>query len=335
MYAQMKLAPAGPERRSEVPRVALVEDGFRHEALFYHGSEGFLQGTLPFLAEALQEGEPVLVAVGAQRAGRLRRALGLAAERVRFLQPQVLENPGRAIPALRDFVAEHSLEGRAVRGICELAWPGRSEAELEECERHERLLGPAFAEGPAWRLLCAYDLDALDGATIAAARRAHAPRDGAGEGPGAPSSPSRASAPFAGSLPSRPRGREELSFTSGGLGAVRRLVAQHAVRAGLTEPSREDLVLAVNELVTNSVQYGGGGGTLSLWQEPGALVCDVRDRGYIEDPLAGRVSPPIDQYGGRGLWLVNQLCDLLQLRSGAEGTVARVRMRTGERPDWR
>ena len=84
---------------------------------------------------------------------------------------------------------------------------------------------------------------------------------------------------------------------------------------GWLEEAREDLVLAVNELVTNSVQYGGGGGTLRIWTEPDALVCDVRDRGYIDDPLAGRIAPPLEQHGGRGLWLVNHLCDLVQIRS--------------------
>lgn len=325
----MKMAPSSaqpPESSRQGGRVALVEGGFRHEALFYRGGEEFLQGVLPFLAEALQAGEPAIVAVSEHRAGLLRRALGPEAERIRFLPPQSLENPARAIPALREFVAEHALEGRTVRGVCEIAWQGRTPAELEECERHEELLEEAFAHSPAWHLLCPYDLQALSPETVDAARKAHEGSSEEGHG---------ASSPFAGSLPVRPEEREELSFTGGGLGAVRSLVGRHGVRAGLTEPSREDLVLAVNELVTNSVQYGGGGGTLSIWDEPGTLVCEVRDRGLIDDPLAGRVSPPVDQYGGRGLWLVNQLCDLVQLRSGSDGTVARVRMRTGERPTWR
>jgi len=42
--------------------------------------------------------------------------------------------------------------------------------------------------------------------------------------------------------------------------------------------------------------------------------------------LVGRLPPPVDQYGGRGLWLVNQLCDLAQIRSSPDGTVVRVRM---------
>ena len=31
--------------------------------------------------------------------------------------------------------------------------------------------------------------------------------------------------------------------------------------------------------------------------------------------------------GGRGVWLANQLCDLVQIRSGAAGTVVRLHAR--------
>jgi hypothetical protein len=44
-------------------------------------------------------------------------------------------------------------------------------------------------------------------------------------------------------------------------------------------------------------------------------------------PLAGRVRPGPRQRYGRGLWMANQLCDLVQLRSRRDGTVARVHMR--------
>ena len=57
----------------------------------------------------------------------------------------------------------------------------------------------------------------------------------------------------------------------------------------------------------------------------GALVCEVRDSGYIDDPLAGRRRIPTSAASGqRGIWLVNQLCDLVQLRTHAHGTTVRV-----------
>jgi anti-sigma regulatory factor (Ser/Thr protein kinase) len=61
-----------------------------------------------------------------------------------------------------------------------------------------------------------------------------------------------------------------------------------------------------------------------VWREGKKLLIDFEDRGTIEEPLAGRLHPAADQHGGRGLWLANQLCDLVQIRSGALGTTVRV-----------
>ena len=57
------------------------------------------------------------------------------------------------------------------------------------------------------------------------------------------------------------------------------------------------------------------------------LVCQVQDSGYIDDPLAGRRRPTADAGGGHGLWLVHQVCDLVELRSAPGETVIRLHMR--------
>ena len=57
--------------------------------------------------------------------------------------------------------------------IGEPIWPGRSPAELLECQHHEALLNLAFDPGQAWHLLCPYDLDGLDDEVIEAARLSH------------------------------------------------------------------------------------------------------------------------------------------------------------------
>jgi hypothetical protein len=54
------------------------------------------------------------------------------------------------------------------------------------------------------------------------------------------------------------------------------------------------------------------------------VICEISDAGSIADPLVGRENPPVDRLGGRGLWMANQLCDLVQVRSGAFGTVVRL-----------
>jgi anti-sigma regulatory factor (Ser/Thr protein kinase) len=58
--------------------------------------------------------------------------------------------------------------------------------------------------------------------------------------------------------------------------------------------------------------------------EQGAAVVEFSDSGRVTDPLAGRLMPSLEQTGGRGVYLVNQLCDLVQLRSSDHGTVVRV-----------
>jgi anti-sigma regulatory factor (Ser/Thr protein kinase) len=129
---------------------------------------------------------------------------------------------------------------------------------------------------------------------------------------------------FRDQLPEPPAGTEVLIFGVDGLDEVRRLVRRRAAQAGLAPGRTEELTLAVHELATNSVRHGGGNGTVRAWYADRALVVEVRDQGQIADPLAGRAIPDVRLEGGRGLWLVNQLCDLVQLRSSERGTTARV-----------
>jgi anti-sigma regulatory factor (Ser/Thr protein kinase) len=61
-----------------------------------------------------------------------------------------------------------------------------------------------------------------------------------------------------------------------------------------------------------------------MWTEDGAAVLEVTDAGTVDEPLTGRLLPATEDAGGRGLYLVNQLCDLVQLRSSPAGTTVRV-----------
>jgi anti-sigma regulatory factor (Ser/Thr protein kinase) len=92
----------------------------------------------------------------------------------------------------------------------------------------------------------------------------------------------------------------------------------------VTPARADDLALAVSEVAANSVRHGGGSGVLRIWQDGDTLVCEVRDHGHIDDPLVGRALPEPMAEGQRGLWLVNQLCDLVQLRSLDDGVVVRL-----------
>ena len=60
----------------------------------------------------------------------------------------------------------------------------------------------------------------------------------------------------------------------------------------------DDLVLAVNEIVTNSVRYGGGHGVLRMWETPDTSISEVRDDGHIDGPLIGRLRPDAEPVRG-------------------------------------
>ena len=105
---------------------------------------------------------------------------------------------------------------------------------------------------------------------------------------------------------------------------MREDVISHALGARVPTERSADLALAVHEVAVNSVQHGSGRGVLQIWRDAEALVCEIRDAGRISDPLIGRSMPAWDDESGRGLWMANQLCDLVQVRSGAGGTTIRI-----------
>jgi anti-sigma regulatory factor (Ser/Thr protein kinase) len=135
-----------------------------------------------------------------------------------------------------------------------------------------------------------------------------------------------ASEPFHGVLREPPGAPEQVPFGADDLARVGRLVGEAACLAGLDDSRTGALVRCVSELAANSVLHGGGTGILRTWREGTALVCEVRDRGALRDRLAGRIRPALDARNGRGVWFANAICDLVQIRSQADGTVVRVHM---------
>ena len=113
------------------------------------------------------------------------------------------------------------------------------------------------------------------------------------------------------------------------LGDLRRFIVRHGVAAGLAKSRVSDLVIAAAELGANSVVHGGGSGEALAWREPDAILLETRDAGVITDPDVGKVQPPPSQDHGRGLWIVNQVCESVQIRSSSRGTAVRLRFELG------
>lgn len=285
---------------------------FRHDALIYSSVEDYLAGLVPFIRDGLEAGEPVLVVLAADKLAAIRDALGADAAEVRFADMRAVgQNPARIIPAWAEFVAGDA----PVRGIGEPVWAARSAAELAEAQLHEALLNRAFSARPGFWLRCPYDRTTLSPEVIASVQHSHP----------APDDVSHVT--LAGELPEPAQVAARLEYDASTLPAVRQAVREHAKRGGLDGTRIGHLVLAVHEAAANSVRHGGGRGILRIWRDGKALVCEVRDRGEISDPLIGRVRPQPKAGGGRGLWIINQLCDLVQVRSSGAGTVVRMHQR--------
>jgi anti-sigma regulatory factor (Ser/Thr protein kinase) len=309
----------------EVAEAVAADDGLRHVALLYRSADDYLTALQRFVTDGLARAEPVLVAVPEAKISRLRADLP-DAEYLSFADMTELgQNPARIIPSFHAFIDVRPRH--RVRVVGEPVWPQRSADELRETARHEALINVAFA-GAAATILCPYDAADLSDSIIADATRTHPelvrsghelPSSSYLEPPGIPPECDR---PF-----SRPPDKAEFLAYDRDLRPVRALVTRGAQRAGLLAEHSTDLVIAVSEVAANTLRHTAAGGTMYLWHTAEEVICQLHDTGTIADPLAGRRVPSTDLPGGKGLWLVNQVCDLVELRTSPAGTTTRLHMR--------
>lgn len=120
---------------------------------------------------------------------------------------------------------------------------------------------------------------------------------------------------------------DEMDFTVDHLPGVRRFVAAHAREYGLGEDAVGDMVIAVNEIATNSVRHGSPMAELRMWSDGGSVFAEIRDHGNWTPPAtAGTDPPPDDAEGGMGLWVTRQICRAVHIRTGEHGTVVLLEM---------
>jgi anti-sigma regulatory factor (Ser/Thr protein kinase) len=298
---------------------------FHHPALFYSTEADYLRGVGAFVHAEAISGHPVLVAVPGERLQLLREAVGTGRENVMFVDMrQAGRNPGRILSLLQDFADRHPDRRPSLVG--EPVWVGRTEAEAREATRHEALINVAFDGRPA-TILCPYDT-ALPDRVLADAHRTH-PVVGEWDGyrPSLHYADPRTVCSDCDTPLEEPEDPLVLHFAEEGLADVRDTAGQWAQTAGLSPRRRTDWLLAVNEATGNSVRHGGGRGTLRLWRWADTLIAEVRDRGRLTDALVGRRRPdPLSPAGGRGVWMMHQLCDLVEIRTPPSGLIVRMHL---------
>jgi hypothetical protein len=119
---------------------------------------------------------------------------------------------------------------------------------------------------------------------------------------------------------------EEVPVTED-LYSLRKLVAESPVVSALPIQRREDFILAVDEAATNALKFGEPPRRVRLWRSGPYVVGEVVSRGEIGGPPVSRLTPPPADPQGLRLWIVNHLCDLVEVVNRDSRATLRMHMR--------
>ena len=123
--------------------------------------------------------------------------------------------------------------------------------------------------------------------------------------------------------------------TSSSLPDLRRSVAQ--TLGDLNQEVVDDVLLALDEAVSNAIRHGSRGGEqvlVTVESDDEWVEMTVRDGGPTPRlPHLPAEPPPVLQTGGRGLWLILQLVDEVRLQRIEDGTRLTMRRRVSSNVD--
>lgn len=300
--------------------------GLAHEALFYRSPDQLASAIRDFAAEGNAADEPLLVVMPGENLELARNALADTEGDVRFVDMlEAGRNPSCLISLYEEWIEERDVP---VRLLSEAIWPERSYTETVECLRHEALVNHALGPSSA-HVLCPFDAEKLDADTLRGAEMTH-PQIMEGDGRRRASDNfGDPAVTFAGAEWPQAAVAEpvsDLESFGDDLFGLRQAVANDPIAGPLDDDRTFDLVFAVNEAATNAIRHGDGEYTTRMWRDGDSVVSEVRTRSRIDDVMAGRRRPKLNGQGGRGLWLINQLCDLVELRTCDAGTSVRMHM---------
>lgn len=302
-----------------------------HQALLYGSAEEFLAGTVPFIRDGLERGDPIWVVTADRNSNWLRAVLGADAGRVVFGESsQWYRHPVRALAAVHRTVQSAGRVGQRLRMIGEPLWTARTAQQANEWARYESLVNAALAWSNA-ALVCAYDTCVVSPDVVAEVARTHPELVVNGAARPSPSylDPAVFNAECDSSpLPELPPPALWFRLDEGDqLITLGDFVTSHATRAGAAVLDITQFVQAVHSVATNAIEHGGGSGVVRVWARPQTILCEVSDTGTgLRDPLVGRLPSGRSTARGRVMWLARQWCDLVEVRSDPAGTTVRLHL---------
>jgi anti-sigma regulatory factor (Ser/Thr protein kinase) len=300
--------------------------GLVHDAFVYSSQDEFLAGTLPFLGEGIERGEPILAAPTHANAALLQERLGERAPAVDWAENSESHRTIERLGIFMDYIHRHLNAGATrIRLLGEPCWPQNGGPGVAEWKRYESYLNIALAEYPVW-LVCPYDARALATDIVADACLTH-PIVGYGE--------ERKDcdeyldpAEFSSRLDSVPLARPPADAAEGYFGnaaQARKFVGEQARAVRLDDEKVRDIELVASEAVANVFKHAADVARVRTWTSDGAFVCEIDDTGRgFSDPFPGYAIPEPTAPSGRGLMIARRLADVVEVRTTGTGAVVRL-----------
>ncbi len=307
--------------------------GFVHTALLHRSTGELIELLVPVVCGWMARRDRVFVNLAPERLRALRAALGADSDRVRWSDTyQWAPHPGRRLRAVQELLEGEERHGCGrLRFVGECAFPPGPPELVAEWERLDAVMNDALCDTAA-TMVCTYDASTVPEAVTDRVAWTH---PFLGVDPVVANerhqsslqflAPPRSLAPLpeaATGIVGRPSPAEARSL-------VRRVLLGTSGGDGSQPPARavEDLAVVVTELVTNAWQVGAQAVGVSCWRSGGEVGVQVDDDGPgLDDVLAGYRRPAADRTGGRGLWIVRQLADLVEIAPHGAGTSVRARI---------
>lgn len=296
--------------------------GLQHVHVLHRGPDDLVDRVAADASAGIESGEAVLVCLPPPEWDLVARRLGPVASQVTY-QPGAdrYARPVAAMSVLADFVDGALTEGRpGVRSIGAIPYTGtRADSAWV---RYEAAVNAVFRDVPL-RAVCLADAERTPAAALDALVHVHDDDDGRPP-------PLEAQLRYLRTLPTTaavPTGAADVDLTGHVTpGMVRRATA--AVLVGeLDEDELADVNLVVSELVANAQLYASGCRRARVWLDGTHVTAAVSDDGGGPDDVAAGLRPAGLALGGRGLWIVHQLCESVDFETTASGHTVLARYR--------
>lgn len=297
----------------------------RHQALLYDGPDDFVAAGLPFVRDGIAAGQPVLAVARRENVDALREALGDDAGRAELRESsRWYVSPGRAFAGFLDFALVNA-DAPGVRMIGEPIWPAGWQAGVREYAHYESVFNVVAADAPIFAL-CPYDVRSLPDEILEHARATHP--EVRSNGRAHPNSHYVDPDTYCSRLADRfaaPGAQVRTFPITSDLATLRRGVEAEAKAAGVQAARLPEFLLALHELAANALSHADRPAAARAWREGRTFVCEVESWGEeLSETTAGYLPPDPDAERARGLWLVRQLCDLVEVRSRGGLTAIRI-----------